>query len=74
MNATQLRQSLYAVLDQVLETGEPVLIKRNGKTLKICVEPVQQTRKIRWPKANAALVNGDVDDILEIDWSKEWKP
>lgn len=38
MNATKLRADLYAVLDQVLETGQPVTIVRKGRRLKISVD------------------------------------
>ncbi len=40
IKASKLREDLYSILDQVLETGVPVQIERRGKLLEIvCVEP-----------------------------------
>jgi hypothetical protein len=40
IKASKLRENLYSILDQVLETGVPVQIERRGKLLKIvCGEP-----------------------------------
>jgi hypothetical protein len=38
VTATRLRQNIYAILDQVLETGVPVEGERNGKVLQIVPE------------------------------------
>lgn len=35
LTASKLRENIYRVLDQVLETGEPVEIERNGRRLRI---------------------------------------
>jgi hypothetical protein len=32
---TEVRQNLFKLADEVLETGEPLLIERNGKRLKL---------------------------------------
>lgn len=32
---SQLREDIYRILDQVLETGVPVEIERHGKLLKV---------------------------------------
>ncbi len=73
MNATKLRTELYAVLDSVLETGRPVTIERKGRTLKLMLDESKPVAK-RWPTPDPSLVNGDVDEILAIDWSREWNP
>ena len=38
INATQFRKDIYNVLDEVINTGQPVEISRKGKTLKIICE------------------------------------
>jgi len=38
MTPSRLRENLYRILDQILETGEPVEILRKGKKLKIIPE------------------------------------
>jgi len=39
ISTSALRQNLYRLLDQVLETGIPLEIKRKGKLLKIVPPP-----------------------------------
>ena len=75
MTATRLRSELYRILDQVLETGEPVEITRAGGTVVIKpVASVRAGRKPRKPSSNPDLVVGDPDDLVHFDWSKHWKP
>lgn len=70
VSATKLRQNLYSILDQVLETGVPVQVERNGRLLMI--EP--QEKKSKWDRLEVhELVNGDPEGIVHIDWSGEWK-
>ena len=35
VTASQLRQNLYQLLDQVLESGVPLEVERNGRRLRI---------------------------------------
>ncbi len=69
MNATRLRANLYAVLDEVIETGKPVEIVRKGKRLRIVPDhPVRKTDALE-PHP------GTVDDpeaIVHQDWSGLW--
>ena len=39
VSATQLRQNIYAILDEALSTGKPVEIERKGKRLRLVPEP-----------------------------------
>lgn len=71
MNATKLRNNLYAVLDEVLETGKPVEITRKGRRLKIVPDdPVRKT--------DALVPHPDVIDdpetIVHPDWTGLWNP
>ena len=38
MTASKLRQDIYRLLDQVLKTGEPVIVERNGRRLRIIAD------------------------------------
>lgn len=71
MTASQLRQNIYQLLDQVLETGVPLEIERKGRTLRIVPEAPRS--KLDNLKRRDCFI-GDPDDIVEIDWSKEWNP
>jgi hypothetical protein len=69
VNATKLREDLYAILDSVLDTGIPVEIARKGKKLLIVAEES--------PSRLAALephpeILPDPESIVSIDWSSNW--
>ncbi|MCI0416824.1 type II toxin-antitoxin system Phd/YefM family antitoxin [bacterium] len=71
LTASKLRENIYRILDQVLQTGTPVEIERKGRTLKIVSEdpPKKTSRLIR-----RDIIQGPPEDLIHIDWSKEWKP
>jgi hypothetical protein len=70
--ASKLRANIYRMLDEVLETGQPLEVERNGKTLVIAPK---EERSIwdRLPRREGAIV-GDPDELIHIDWSSEWNP
>jgi hypothetical protein len=71
---TELRKNIYRVLDRVAETGNPETIERNGLVFRIiCESPGKKLEKLigkNHPKA----YRGNSDEIITMDWSKEWKP
>lgn len=70
VTATHLRANIYAILDQILTTGESVDIERNGRLLRI--EPVRASSGLDRLATNPSLIVGDPDDLVELDWSHEW--
>ena len=70
LTATKLRENIYAIIDQVLATGEPVDIERNGRTLRLQVvgSGSRLANLVRRPD----VIVGDPDDLVELDWSHEW--
>jgi hypothetical protein len=71
LKPSQVREDIYRILDQVLETGIPVEIERNGKLLKIvAAEPPGKLANL---KPRRYLV-GDPEDLVHMDWSEEWRP
>lgn len=70
--ASKLRADIYRMLDEVLETGQPLEIERNGRTLVVAPK---EERSIwdRLPRREGFIV-GDPDDLVHIDWSSEWNP
>jgi prevent-host-death family protein len=71
MTASQLRQNIYRLLDQVLDTGVPLEIERKGRKLRIVPEAPRD--KLDNLKRRDCLV-GDPEDIVHMDWSEEWRP
>ena len=69
LNASKLRENIYQILDQVIESGVPVEVVRKGVTLRIV--PEQSSRRPTKQKKRKWIV-GDPSDLVSIDWSKEW--
>ncbi len=70
--ASKLRANIYRMLDEILETGQPLEIERNGRTLVIAPKE-EQSIWDRLPRREGFIV-GDPDELIHIDWSSEWNP
>jgi hypothetical protein len=70
MTASALRRDIYRILDRVIETGEPVVIERRGRRIRITAEeaPSRLDALVRRPD----VVVGDSNDFVHLDWSSEW--
>lgn len=77
LTASKLRENVYRILDEVLATGTPVEVERNGRLLRIVpVEaPSGSTAAERrvWVERPDA-VTGDLEDLVHLDWSADWRP
>lgn len=71
LSPSRLRANLYRILDQVLASGEPVEIERKGRRLRIVAE---QEGKLDLLKPHSAYLKVPPEDIVYMDWSKEWHP
>ena len=71
LTASKLRENVYRVLDQILETGEPVEIERNGRRLRITADDPPSRFDRLVPRPEVAI--GDTEDFVHLDWSSEWK-
>ncbi len=69
-SATELRQNIYRILDEVLESGTPVEVKRHGKLLRIA--PVEDNLWSRLERRDT--IRCDPDELVHLDWSEAWKP
>ncbi len=72
ISASQLRQDVYRLLDEVLRTGRPLEIERNGKLLRIA--PVVAASRMERVVTDPELICGDPDDLISMDWSGSWQP
>jgi hypothetical protein len=70
ITASKLRENVYRILDEVIETGQPVEVIRKGVVLRIM--PEKPRSKLDRLKKRPGTFVGDPDDILKIDWSREW--
>ena len=69
MTISTLRANLYRVVDQVIETGIPVEIIRNGRTVRIVAEA--KTSKLARLKQRPVL-RCKPEELLGLDWSSTW--
>lgn len=72
VSASHLRSDLYRLLDRVLESGEPLIIERKGRRLRV-VPDAPPSRLVRLP-LRPDFIRGDPADLVHMDWSGEWKP
>ena len=72
ITASELRQNIYKLLDQVLESGVPLEIERNGRRLRVI--PTDAPRKLDRVIGHPDYVVGDPEELVHIDWSNEWRP
>lgn len=68
LSVTALRQNLFKVVDQVLETGVPVEIERHGK--KLLLIPVEAISKLANLKRRHVIV-GDPEGLVDLQVG-EW--
>ena len=71
LTASRLRQDIYRILDQVLESGVPVEIERRGKILRIV--PPEETSKLDSLRQRDYLKT-DPEAVVHVDWSETWRP
>lgn len=72
VTASKLRQDIYRILDRVLETGIPVEIERRGRILRIV--PDQPRDKLSGLKRRDDYLRCDPEELVQLDWSHEWRP
>ncbi len=69
MSVTALRQNLFKVVDQVLDTGVPVEIERHGKKLLLIpAEPVSKLVNLK----RRHIIVGDPEDLVDLQVC-EWR-
>jgi hypothetical protein len=69
ITASKLRENIYRILDDAVATGTSIEVVRKGSILRIVPEPrVSKLARLRKRKG----FQGDPDDIISMDWLKEW--
>ena len=72
LSVSRLRENIYRILDEVLETGVPVEIERRGRRLRIV--PADRPGKLANLEAHPEYLLCSANDVVELDWSTEWNP
>jgi len=64
LTLTALRQQLFKIVDQVIQTGIPVEIERKGHRLKIVLDdPPEKLANLRSHKA----IVGDPEELVDLE-------
>lgn len=71
LTLTQLRANLYKIVDQIIKTGTPIEVERKGEKIRII--PVKKKKKLDNLIKHPETLLDDPENIVHIDWSKEWK-
>ncbi|BAB73881.1 type II toxin-antitoxin system Phd/YefM family antitoxin [Anabaena sp. FACHB-709] len=66
---TELSNNIEHLLDEVVETGIPIEINKNGKLFKIV--PVEKTDKLKNLIFKPDVIQGNPDDLVNISWEQE---
>ncbi|HZD68781.1 MAG TPA: type II toxin-antitoxin system Phd/YefM family antitoxin [Actinomycetes bacterium] len=72
VSASELRQNVYRLLDEVLRTGQPLEIERGGRRLRIV--PVEAPAKLSRLSPHPGTILGDPEELVHLDWTGEWRP
>lgn len=72
VTASELRQNIYKLLDEVLESGVPLEIERKGRRLRLA--PADPPSKLDRLVGHPDFMVGDPEDFVHIDWFSEWHP
>lgn len=67
---TELRANLYNVVDQIIKTGVPVAVQRNGHIIKIVL--ADGPSKLERLMQKSGVINNNPEDIVHCDWLQEW--
>ena len=65
----ELRENIYQILDEILNTGVPVKINKGGRNLIIA--PIKSIDKLQNLRRRKNVIKGDPEDLVHITWDKE---
>lgn len=70
MTPTELRNDIYRVLDDVLQTGMPQEVVRGSRMLMIVPAGGKRLRLDELPRREA--LNCTPEELIETSWDHEW--
>ena len=70
LTACKLRANVYRILDEILETGNPVEIVRRGRKLEIVPVEDEPSSWLDNLVGRPDVIAGDPEDLANFDWSK----
>lgn len=68
MKASEFKAKCLQLMDQVAETGESVVITKNGKPVSRLVPYVDKPKSLFGIHRGAVEITGDVISPLDVEW------
>ena len=72
ITATQLRNNIYRILDEVLDSGEALEVVRKGR--KLLIVPAKSGRRRLEGLPRRKLTTCSFDELVETSWENAWNP
>lgn len=69
ISAAELKKNVEKVIDDVLDSGQPIEVERNGKRVEI--RPIAERPKLQRLVRRPDFIIGDPEDLVRLDWSGE---
>ncbi len=69
VTSSKLQNNLDQLLDEILNTGKPQEIERNGK--RLIISPVETVDKLQKLIYRPQAIIGDPDDLVQISWKRQ---
>ena len=69
VTSSKLQNNLDQLLDEILNTGKPLEIERNGK--RLIISPVETVDKLKKLIYRPQAIIGDPDELVQISWEQE---
>ncbi|MCB8967604.1 MAG: type II toxin-antitoxin system Phd/YefM family antitoxin [Ardenticatenaceae bacterium] len=66
---TELRMNIYNLLEEVLQTGVPIEIKKGDRRLRIT--PVEKADKLQNLIPRPEVIQGDPEELVALNWEAE---
>jgi hypothetical protein len=71
LSADYFQSEMEYLLEKIAKTGTPLKIEHKGKIFTITgTEPLDKLSNLQ---PHPGCMTGDPEDIVHIDWIKEWK-
>ena len=67
ITVTELHSNIYDLLDEVLATGIPLIVKKGNQKLRI--ESVEQVDKLQNLIYRPDAIQGEPEDLVHIEWA-----
>ena len=69
VTATELRTNIYQLLDEVLQSGLPIEVKRGDHRLRIV--PIEKPDKLKNLVYRPDIIRGDPEELVTLSWEEE---